>query len=316
MTIRTFQAGDEVAQVSIYNEAAGELPKFKPATIDEVRRRLRDPEFDPQTRLYALSGGKPVGYVTFANNGRISFPWCRKGQEAFAAPLLQHALNAMTQRGLKSAFAAYRSDWPAQLSFFQNHGFALKREMINYVLDLVEMPTPAARMSSSIAAVTPDDLPVLLAIGKGVLRTRDVGELHKALFENPYFAADSLFCLRSRTDNKPVAVAALVTGASYAKPHQLDAFMPCFRLGAFGTEGLTHKRINGLFSLLASDTRDLSALGLDLLAHASNRVADVDVETFAAQVPSDAAHLARFYKSLFRRQGSFPIYERELSASP
>src|SRR5688572_1622067 len=46
MTIRTFQAGDEVAQVSIYNEAAAALPKFKPASIDEVRRRLRDPEFD------------------------------------------------------------------------------------------------------------------------------------------------------------------------------------------------------------------------------------------------------------------------------
>jgi hypothetical protein len=314
MTIRTFQAGDEVAQVSIYNEAGSDLPKFKQATIDEVRRRLRAPDFDPQTRLYALAGGRPVGYVTFANNGRVSFPWCRKGHEAFAAPLLQHALNAMTQRGLKSAFAAYRFDWPAQLSFFQSHGFALKREMINYVLDLVEMPTPAARMSSSITPVTPDDLPVIIELGKCVLRTSDGAELHKALFENPYFSADSLYCLRSRTDNRPVAVAALVIGASYANPHQLDGMMPCFRLGAFGTEGLTHKRINGLFSLLAPETRDLSALGLDLLAHASNRVANVDVETFAAQVPSDVAHLARFYKSLFRRQGSFPIYERMLTA--
>ena len=35
MTIRTFQPGDDVAQVGIYNEAAGDLPKFKPATLDE-----------------------------------------------------------------------------------------------------------------------------------------------------------------------------------------------------------------------------------------------------------------------------------------
>ena len=105
-----------------------------------------------------------------------------------------------------------------------------------------------------------------------------------------------------------------MTRPDYAKPHQLDGMMPCFRLGAFGTEGLTHKRVNGLFSFLAADTRDLSALGLDLLAYVANKVADVDVETFAAQVPSDAAHLARFYKSVFRRQGSFPILSRELSA--
>ena len=31
VTIRTFQPGDEVAQVVIYNEGAGAFPKFKPA---------------------------------------------------------------------------------------------------------------------------------------------------------------------------------------------------------------------------------------------------------------------------------------------
>lgn len=314
MTIRTFQAGDEVAQVSIYNEAAGELPKFKPATIDEVRRRLRDRDFDPQTRFYAIANGKPVGYTTFNNSGRVSFPWCRKGHEAFAVPLLERVLGAMKQRGMSGAFAAYRADWQAQLAFLQSQGFAPKREMINYVLDLVEMPTPAARATNSFTPLTPDDLPALLEMGKGVLRCHDKASLHKALFASAYFTADSLFCLRSRSDNKPVAVGILVVNQNYANPHQLDAFMPCFRLGAFGTEGLTHKRINGLFSFLAGDARDLSALGLDLLAYASNRVADVDVETFAAQVPSDAAHLVRFYKSVFRRQGSFPILVRELSA--
>src|SRR5947208_3502454 len=103
MTIRTFQAGDEVAQVSIYNEAAAPLPKFKAATIDEVRRRLRDRDFDPQTRFFALAGGRPVGYATFQNNGRVSFPWCRKGHEALAEPLLEQVLAAMKQRGITSA---------------------------------------------------------------------------------------------------------------------------------------------------------------------------------------------------------------------
>jgi hypothetical protein len=36
------------------------------------------------------------------------------------------------------------------------------------------------------------------------------------------------------------------------------------------------------------------------------------VETLCAQVPSDAVQLIRFYKQYFRRQGSFPLYEREL----
>src|SRR4051812_4327247 len=71
MTIRTFQSGDDVAQVSIYNEAAAALPRFKPATLDELRRRLRGPDFDPSSRFYALADGRPVGYATFAASGRV-----------------------------------------------------------------------------------------------------------------------------------------------------------------------------------------------------------------------------------------------------
>lgn len=311
MTIRTYQTGDEVAQVGIYNEAAASLPKFKPATVDEVRRRLRGPDFDPLARFVALDAGKPVGYVSFAASGRLSFPWCRKGHEGHAPALLDRAAEAMRQRGHATAFAAYRADWPEQIAFLESRGFVRKREMINYVLDLVEMPTPAARTSAGVCPLTPADVPALMRLGAGVLRG-DEAQVRKALFDSPYFRPDALFCLRSRSDDSVVAAAALVVGEGFAKPGQVDANMPCFRLGAFGTEGLTHKRVTGLFSFLVADGRDVSALGLDLLAHASNRVADVDVETFAAQVPSDAAHLARFYKSLFRRQGGFPILEREL----
>jgi hypothetical protein len=32
--------------------------------------------------------------------------------------------------------------------------------------------------------------------------------------------------------------------------------------------------------------------------------------TLAAQVPSDAAHLLRFYERYFKRQGAFPVFER------
>jgi hypothetical protein len=312
MTIRTFQAGDDVAQVSIYNEAGADLPKFKPATVDEVRRRCLAPDFDPATRFYALANGRPVGYVTYQRNGRVAFPWCRKGQEALAGPLLEHALAAMRQRGLRRAFAAYRGDWPAQRDFFVARGFKQTREMINYVLDLVDMPTPAARLGSGIGPLRPADVPAVMQLCPGVLRVRDAAELEAHLFRNPYFTPESLFAVRSKADDHPVAVGLLVANPAYADPKQVDAGMPCFRLGAFGTEGMTTKRLNGMFSLLAANNKDFTPSGLDLLSWATTRLADTDVETFAAQVPSDAEHLARFYKSLFRRQGAFPVYERAL----
>src|SRR5262245_32962049 len=112
MNIRTFKPGDEAQQVSIYNEAGAGLPRFKPATLDEVRRRCAAADFDPQTRFYAEVGGRVVGYVTFQPNGRVSFPWFRKGQEAHADALFHHLLDRMRQRGITRASAAYRADWP------------------------------------------------------------------------------------------------------------------------------------------------------------------------------------------------------------
>lgn len=312
MTIRTYQRGDEAAQVSIYNDAAGELPKFKPATLDEIRRRFRGPDFDPSTHLFALDGELVTGYATFHANGRVSYPWCRKGRESSAEPLFAALLEAMRGRGLRRAFAAYRGDWPLIGDFFLAHGFRQAREMVSFVVDLVDLPTPAARPASTISPLRPADIPAVFALAPQALRVSTPAELERHLLHNPLFAPDSCFVLRSRTDESPVAAGILVVNDAYADPRQLDAAMPCFRCGAFGTEGMQVKRVNGLFSLLAANTNSVNALGLDLLSHAAFRLYDTSVETFAAQVPSDVPHLLRFYQQYFRPQGRFPVYERDL----
>jgi hypothetical protein len=311
-TIRTYGPGDDAAQVGIYNEAAAGLPGFKPASLDEVRRRGRDPACDPKGRFLAVVGGRPAGYATFQTNGRVSFPWCRKGHEDLGEPLLERVLAAMRERGLSHAWAAYRADWAGPLEFLARQGFARRREMVNFVLDLVEMPTPTGRPNAAVGPLRPDDVPALQELGSGVVRTRTAAELGQHLFHNPYFAVDSLFALRGRAGGPPQAVGLVIANRAFANPRAVDPAAPCFRLGAFGTEGLTTKRINGLFSFLAADTVDLTPTGLDLMSHAALRLQDTDVETFAAQVPSDASHLLRFYDQYFRRQGIFPVLERAL----
>jgi hypothetical protein len=311
-TIRVYQAGDDAAQVSIYNEAAAGLPGFKPAMLDEVRRRGRDPICDPRARFMAVVGGRPMGYATFQTNGRVSFPWCRRGHESLAAPLLEHVLEAMKAQGHARAWAAYRADWTGPLEFLAGHGFVMRREMVNFVLDFADMPTPTGRPNPNVGPLRPEDLPAVLALGAGVLRAASVAELEKHLFHNRYFPATSVLAVRGRDGAAPLAAGVVVANSSYANPRAVDPAMPCFRLGAFGTEGLTHKRVNGLFSFVTTVDADVSRLGLDLMGHAALRVQDGNVETFAAQVRSDAAHLLQFYNQYFRRQGSFPVLEREL----
>jgi hypothetical protein len=168
-----------------------------------------------------------------------------------------------------------------------------------------------ARAGATMSSLAPDDLPAVEAMGANVLRLR-LPALGDYLLRNPQFPGDSLFALRSRTDGQLIGVGIVVADPAYANPRQLDAAMPCFRLGAFGTEGMQVKRVNGLFSFLVADDRSGPAFALELLAYATMRLYDTDVETLAAQAPSDAPHLLRFYSQTFQRQGSFPVFEKEL----
>ena len=312
MNIRTYQPGDETEQVAIYNEAAAELPKFKPATAEEIRRRCKARDFDPTTRFFAEEGGRIVSYASYHPNGRLSYPWARKGCEQVSEPLFDQVLQAMRSRGLRLAFAAYRGDWPTMAAFFEQHGFAKARDMVSFVLDFADLPTLTGKTSLPRTPLHKEDLIALRDLVPGLLRITEPAALERYFFHNPYFQPESLFLLRNRTDGKPAAAGILIDNPVYADPKQTDAAMPCFRMGAFGTEGMQPKRINGLFSFVAAADRNLPQLGLDLLGHAVSRLDESNASCLGAQVPSDAPHLLRFYQNHFRKQGSFPVYERTL----
>jgi hypothetical protein len=307
MQIRTYRSGDEIAQAEIYNEAAANLPKFKPATAAEVGRRCQARDFDPSTRFYADDNGRVVGYAVYHPNGRVSYPWCRPGFESAAAPLHQEVIAAMRGRNLLRAYAAYRRDWPEQISFLCEHGFKRTREMVNFVVDLSDIPMEPRRLQ--VSPVRPDDLSALTKLARGLIRETEPGALENAWVRNPYFSAQSVFVVR-RDDGQPAALAVVVQNPDYTDPRVVDADMPCFRLGAFGTEGMQVKRLNGLFSFVAADESGFAALARALLRAAADRVKQA--EALAAQAPSDVPHLLGFYERYFRRQGSFPVLERAL----
>lgn len=312
MNIRPFHAGDEFHQLIIYNTAGAGLSKFKPATIVDIQRRVHAKDFNPTTRWYAEVGGKVVAYCTFQTNGRIGYPWCMSGFESAAAPLFTQTLQAMKQRGIRKAFSAYRNDWPAINEFFEKNGFHRAREMVNYVLTFENMPTPSARLGSAVGPARIEDIPAIYAMDPTVFRVANADELKAAIWNNPWYGPEAIFVLRGR-DDVPLAAGVFITNAQYADPRQVDSNMPCFRLGAFGAEGMTAKRIRGFFSFVTAPDRNIFPIGMDLLSHASNLLTDDDeIACYAAQVASDASALHSFYQRVFEKQGSFPVYERNL----
>jgi GNAT superfamily N-acetyltransferase len=310
VNIRTYQSGDELSQAAIFNVAAFTLPGFKPAQAEEVRKRTRVRGFDPTSRFYAMDGGQVVGYCTLEpDQGRISHPWCKKGCEAAAPLLFEAAIASAKERGISKLFAAYRRDWDPVLQFFADNGFAKTRDMVNYWADPVDLPTIANRSGLPLSRLKREDIPALAELGKGIIRL-PADKLEQYYFSNPYFPVEAMLVMRDR-EGEPVAVAIGLEVATWADVKKVDTLAPCFRMGAFGTEGLNAKRVNGLFSLVAKPEHTISA-GLGLLSEATLEMTEGTVSAMAAQCPSDVPHLLNFYTRYFKEQGRFPMLERTL----
>ena len=126
------------------------------------------------------------------------------------------------------------------------------------------MPTPAARPSVPVSPLRREDLRIIRDLAPEALRISSPEGLEQHFFHNPYFGPEAVFVLRGRVEMLPVAVGILIDNPSYADPKLVDSAMPCFRLGAFGTEGMQTKRIHGLFSILCRPA-DANRLGLELM---------------------------------------------------
>jgi hypothetical protein len=311
VSIRTFQPGDETTQAGLFNVAAFAVPGFKPATADEVKRRTRTRNFDATARFFAVEGKDVVGYCALEpEQGRISYPWCKKGYEALAPELLAAAMQSARRRGMTRLFTAYRRDWESVLRFFTDNGFALAREMINYWSDPLDLPTMVNKPRVPIDRLRRADIPAVAAMGKGILRLPEE-KLESYFFSNAYIPAEAFLVLRDRQD-VPLAVGIGLESATYADVKKIDPFAPCFRLGAFGTEGFNTKRVNGLFSFIVADTANTLPSGLALLSEANQEMTDETVEAVAAQCPSDVPHLVAFYSRFFKEHGRFPVLEKRL----
>ena len=311
MQIREFQPGDEPAQARIYNMATSSLPGFKPATAEEIARRYSAADPDPGSRYYAVEDGDVVGYATFGPNGRVSSPWCLPGAESSREPLLRTVLAAMSERGVPEAWAAYRADWSPVLELLREHGFVDKRQMINYVAEVTDLPATAVLPTSRvIEPAGPEGTRELIDLAPGLYPDEDLGAIERFYRDNPFHDfSQSLFALKDAGSGEVRALGLLVVDGRFADPTKIDAAMPCFRLGAFGYGAAAAQA--GEWPVLGR-LRDGADGELLLSWLVGTRARPAGLTHIAAQAPSDAPVLCALYDRFFRRQGAFPILSRRL----
>jgi hypothetical protein len=193
---------------------------------------------------------------------------------------------------MAEAWAAYRADWAPVLGFLRAHGFAPVREIINFLAEASALPAAPVPPGLALGPLFLEDLTRLLELSGGLLTDDDPDRLGDFFWDNPFFGPESLIAVRAGGGHGAVVVAALaIASAGFADPAELDAAMPCFRLGALGTEQERHKRVNGMVSCVFAD----ESVGAVLLAEAGRRFRAAGLGHAAAQVPSDHPGLVAFY---------------------
>ena len=262
-------------------------------------------------RFYATENGEVVGYAVFSPFGRVSFPWCLPGAEILREPLLDAMIAEMKKRNIADAWAAYRADWSPVLEFLCKHEFIEKCAMVNFVAEISNLHAadhlPVNRVVEHLQR---DDLPRVVKLTPALFADTDLRALDRFLWENPFYNfPERLLALKEPRTGEIHAVSLLVSDGRFADPSKIDSSMPCFRLGAFGTERERHKRVNGLFSCVFRDEGDADLLLHAALATTSGRS---NLTFLAAQAPSDSPALCHWYDRHFQRQGSFPILSRKL----
>jgi hypothetical protein len=199
------------------------------------------------------------------------------------------------------------------LDFLRGHQFIQIRSMINYVAEKSRLPVldrlPATRLVTNLKR---DELPDLATLMPASFGKVDVATLGRFFWENPFYAfPDHLLALKDADSGNLRGISLMVLDDRFADPTKIDSSMPCFRLGAFGTETQRHKRVNGLYSCLFVDEVDGDLLLAASLASISGKFT---LNYFAAQAPDDAPALCAWYDRHFEHQGSFPILSRPLSS--
>jgi len=151
LKIRNFVKGeDEEVWLRIGNEAFKEYDDFRPATMEDMEIKEKDPIFDAKGMFTAELNGEPVGRVNaFVDKKREE----KKGfiddlgvipkfrGKGIGRELVNRAFQSLKERGMETAEAWTREDRPICKRLFESTGFELIRVFSTMRRNLDSIPS-------------------------------------------------------------------------------------------------------------------------------------------------------------------------------
>ena len=314
MTIRTFQAGDDAAQGRIYNEAAGRPAAVQARDAGRAAPPARGPDFDPGTRFFAWRG-RPARRLRHVPRQRPrQLPLVPQGPRG-GAPSRSSRPSSTRCAGaaIAGAFAAYRADWPAAARVLRRPRLRARRARWSIRHRHRRHADAVGPLASHITPLTPADVPAVLRPGRASCAADDRRRARGSTSSTtPTSRRRRCSCCAAAaaTSRRRRGAGRRVAGATPTPAgRSRHALLP--------PRGVRHRGADPSASTACSASSPPTRAtcrrcALDLLGHATQRLQDTEVETLAAQVPSDAPHLLRFYKRSSAGRGVSRVFERPL----
>lgn len=165
---RFIQDKDEENWLRIRNEAYKEYDDFRPATIEDMKKAERSPNFDPTGMFIAEYNGQPVGIINafidkkrkekkgFIRTLGVLPEFRRKG---IGKTLMKKAIESLKERGMEEAETWTQEDKPACKKLFELLGFKLIRVFSTMRRDLKTIPSDIGEHTGvTLRSIKMDDL--------------------------------------------------------------------------------------------------------------------------------------------------------------
>ena len=119
-TIKKYHEGFEEKQAELGTEVSKNWQQFGQTPADRLKEAYSQPEFDPETRLYAFKGEEMVGFLTSAVNqeqedgktiATLSIPIVKVGHEEALTLLMDKALQTLKDKGTEVVRTVASNTW-------------------------------------------------------------------------------------------------------------------------------------------------------------------------------------------------------------
>jgi hypothetical protein len=135
--LKTYSPSYLEKQYEIGNHRLTQWLGARQTPVERLKKIYSQPDFDPETKYYALADGEVIGFMTAkirnpdssSLEANLEFPIVANGHENAEDKLIEFALDSLKSKGIAKVRARVSEPWGNSVSLAEKHGYEKKELM-------------------------------------------------------------------------------------------------------------------------------------------------------------------------------------------